>query len=162
MIRSAGVTRAMRRYSGKGYVSFGRRLVVSAALGLFCVVGVCQEIYKWKDAAGTVHYSEKAPPDGVKNTRMTLSGHVDDNSSELPPSSPLPTTAEAKAALDLASKKQEEHLCTVAKQNLELLNSDAMIASDSDLDSATQLLDEQRATKRSEAQAQIARYCHEH
>jgi hypothetical protein len=70
-------------------------------------------------------------------------------------------TAEEEDALDIASKKQEGRLCTVAKQNLELLNSDAMVASDSDLDTATQLLGDQRKAKRSEAVAQIARYCHE-
>jgi hypothetical protein len=130
-------------------------------LGFFCAAGLCQQIYKWKDAQGTVHYSEKAPPDGVEGTSMSLSGHAAGNSSMIAPSPPMTPTAEEEDALDIASKKQEEHLCAVAKQNLELLNSDAMIASDADLDTATQLRGDQRKAKRSEAVAQIARYCHE-
>jgi len=139
-------------------------LVVSITLSFFCATGFCQKIYKWKDAQGVVHYSEKAPPDGMKGTHMNLSVHAgegSDNSSTISPSPAMTPTAEEENALDIASKKQEEHLCAVAKQNLELLNSGAMVASDADLDTATQLLGDQKEARRSEAAAQIARYCHE-
>ena len=45
-------------------------------LSLLAAGGASAQAYKWTDAQGTVHYSESAPPQGTKYSRVTLSGSV--------------------------------------------------------------------------------------
>jgi hypothetical protein len=128
-----------------------------AGLGMASAPCVSQQVYKWRDAAGTVHYSEQAPPVSMKSTSISLSSST---ATETPAADPVVPTDEA--ALAAASDKQEQHLCTVARGNLALLDSDSIIANGGDIATATQLRGEQREKARAEAKSQIARYCHGH
>lgn len=132
-----------------------------STLALFCFSSAClsQQVYKWKDGAGTIHYSEQPPPNGVKKVRMKLS--VNDAGENISESDATPTSKpDDQTALDKANDKQERHLCSTARQNMKLLDSGAMIASGGDIKVATQLAGEQREKARGEAQAQVERYCH--
>lgn len=132
------------------------RLIVLALLCVGSAACFSQQVYKWKDAAGTMHYSQQPPPDGVKGTQMRLPT-ADVAVDAVPPA----TSQKGMAALDKANDEQIKHLCSVARQNQKLLDSDAMIASDGDIATATQLVGEQRERERNEAKAQVARYCHD-
>lgn len=136
----------------------------TAVLALSCLgfSAICfsQQIYKWKDAAGIIHYSEQPPPEGVRKTQLKLS--VSGATESAPKVVDQVTSGAGEAsALDKADSEQEKHLCSVARQNLKLLDSDSMIASGGDIKTATQLVGEQREGARGEAKAQVKRYCHE-
>jgi len=151
----------MRSLSGRwvGLRQVGRGLLAVSCLFVASAC-VAQQVYKWTDATGTIHYSEQPPPGDVKSERMTLAGAT----------AGTPTIAEATAAadevadskaLEKASDAQEERMCSIARQNLALLDSDARIASGSDVTTATQVIGEEREKARDEARSQIERYCHE-
>jgi hypothetical protein len=130
-------------------------LLVMCGVGTTCEAW--QTIYKWKDASGTMHYSEQAPPPDVKKTRVTLSGL---GVGESTPASAGTSAQANEATLKTANQQQMDHLCTVARTNLKLLDSSAMITSGSDISTATQLRGDQREKARVDAKSQVAQYCH--
>jgi hypothetical protein len=99
-----------------------------------------EHVYKWKDANGVTQYSS-TPPSGVAYTSREIR-HED----------PAPAAAEAPA---------EDAGCSTARANLELLESDAKVAVDSDGDGKPDRnIDEQeRAAQRELAQAAIKVRC---
>ncbi|MDQ6648382.1 MAG: DUF4124 domain-containing protein [Pseudomonadota bacterium] len=132
-----------------------------AVLVVLCFSSACasQQVFKWKDGAGIVHYSQQPPPKGVKNVQMNLSEKgAGENVSES--SANPPQKIHDEVALDKASDKQEKHLCSTARQNIELLKSGAMIASGGDIKVATQLKGDQREKALSDARTEAKRYCH--
>jgi len=138
----------------------GRGCVVLASCVLLASTCMAQQVYKWTDASGTVHYSEQPPASGVKNERMTLSGATEGTASAEAAQAEADAAADPEA-LQKANDAQEAHMCSVARDNLKLLDSDARIASGGDITTATQVIGEEREKARGEARSQIERYCHE-
>ncbi|MGH8213816.1 MAG: DUF4124 domain-containing protein, partial [Rhodanobacteraceae bacterium] len=71
------------------------RLLVSAVFAT-AALAVCAsasaQVYKWKDANGTTHYSDVPPPAGSKYDRMSVSSNV------ATPVAATPATASSTAA----------------------------------------------------------------
>lgn len=132
-------------------------LLPAACLLLVLSAGsaVAQDVYKWTDASGTVHYGQQPPPQGA--AKVTLRGGV--ATTQAPPATPASTND--PHALEQANAAQRKHFCDTAKRNLDLVNSKAMIVGAGGIESAKQLSDEDRAKARTEAQAQMAEYCHD-
>lgn len=59
------------------------RWLVAFLLVLPCAAGA--QVYRWKDSAGTVHYSSEPPPKGVKATKLDI---------DAKPGAPSPDTQE--------------------------------------------------------------------
>lgn len=90
-----------------------QRTALFVALLLTATV-VSAQAYKWTDAKGTVHYSQSAPPQGVKYRQITLTGSAqplsastrpaaandaEEAPAETPSSAPLPDTPENRAKM---------------------------------------------------------------
>ncbi|MGD9710351.1 MAG: DUF4124 domain-containing protein, partial [Halothiobacillaceae bacterium] len=50
------------------------RSLIAVALLLVAPLLAAQQIYKWTDAKGTVHYSLSAPPEGSRLQQVMLTG----------------------------------------------------------------------------------------
>ena len=133
-----------------------RWCVVGAAL-IVAVPAVAQDAYKWKDANGTVHFSQQPPPQTVPTEHMKLS---QDGARAI-----SADAAKAKAAkedeLAAANARQIRHLCEVAQDNLHLLQGDAILDAGDDIETARKMDAGQREQKLKSTQADITRYCHE-
>lgn len=136
-----------------------RQMCANLVGGLMLAVTLsagAEQVYKWKDSGGTVHYSQQPPPAGVKASSVALSGSTG-ASVPVPPSPPESAKADE---VQQADHRQRKHLCEVATHNIALLSQGAMVASGSDISSATQLNPEQRQQALKSAQADQGRYCH--
>ena len=71
------------------------RSLIVVALLLVAPLAVAQQIYKWTDAKGTVHYSQSAPPEGTRFQQVKLAGGVE--SPDAPAAQPNTESASAPA-----------------------------------------------------------------
>ena len=117
---------------------------------------VAQQVYKWTDAAGTVHYEEH--PQAKNAKRVDLAGGVD---TPVPSSGDTPQLTVSKADLDSTDKAQRIHLCQVARDNLKRIDGQAAVVDGSDIQSARLLSGDDRLKARGDAQAQIGSYCND-
>ena len=63
------------------------RSLIVVALLLVAPLAAAQQIYKWTDAKGTVHYSQSAPAEGTRYQQVKLAGGVE--SADAPAPQPL-------------------------------------------------------------------------
>ena len=115
-----------------------------------------QQVYKWTDAAGTVHYEEHPQ---AKNAKLVeLKGGVD---TPVPSTGDTPQLTVSKADVDQADTAQRAHLCQVARDNLKRIDSKAPVTDGGDIQSARLLSGDDRLKARGDAQAQIGSYCND-
>lgn len=142
------------------------RSLIAVALLLLAPLAAAQQIYKWTDAQGTVHYSQSAPPQGTKYKQMTLGGSVE--SSDQQPatqqpsddSTPAPTdgSTPAPAAPMADTPANRAKMCATLKSNLATLQGSGPVVMQQDgkpsvLDAA------QRKQQADGANAQYQQYC---
>ncbi|HYG05935.1 MAG TPA: DUF4124 domain-containing protein [Stenotrophomonas sp.] len=113
--------------------------------GLLLLAGTAgaADLYKWKDANGVTHYSER-PPSGQKYEARRI-----DNRGDL-----------AVEETDAATPAEPPR-CTQARQNLQALSSDRPVMQDTDGDGKpdAKLDDSQREVQRNLADAAVKAYC---
>lgn len=124
-------------------------------LWLLPAIASAQQVYKWTDASGTVHYEEH--PGGKHAQRIQLQGGVDTAATASAASVPAP--ASSSGALDRLDQAQRQRLCMVARDNLRRIDGQAPIVDGSDVQSARYMSDDDRLKARGDAQAQIGSYC---
>ena len=136
-----------------------RRLALATALLLVAPLAAAQQIYKWTDAMGTVHYSQSAPPAGIHFQQVKLAGGVE--STDAPAAqaaddeSPAPADNPAPVADTPANRAK---LCTTLKSNLAALQGSGPVVMQEDGKPA--VLDEtQRKQQVDTANAQYQQYC---
>lgn len=135
------------------------RSMIALALLLLAPLASAQ-VYKWKDANGTVHYSESPPVQGTKYKQMKSSGGID------PPATPAASTSSAKPAAaaptpstTLADTPENRtKLCDSLKTNLTALQGTAPVVMQQD-GKQTALDDNARKQQADAAQAQYQQYC---
>lgn len=112
-------------------------LLVSTATG-------ATNLYKWKDANGVTHYSEK-PPEGQKYESRKISAEA----------------GVAPAAGGQPTGKPDSTECVTARKNLEVLGSSGPVMQDSDGDGKpdTPLDEGQRSAQKNLAEAAVKAYC---
>lgn len=103
------------------------RSLIAVALLLLAPLATAQQIYKWTDAQGTVHYSQSAPPQGTQYKQMTLGGSVEssaqpaaqsgDDNTPAPTDTPAPSPATRVA--DTPANRAK--MCATLKSNLATL-----------------------------------------
>ncbi|WP_114240122.1 DUF4124 domain-containing protein [Dyella sp. C9] len=118
-----------------------------------------QQVYKWTDAQGTVHYSEQKPVGDAKVLR--LQDHATGEAAEPSPAEATRDQQAGEPALERAEHEQRARMCGKARDNLKLLDSPALVLSHADVNTATRLSDEQREQARGEARDQIRMYCND-
>lgn len=113
-----------------------------------------QQVYKWTDAAGTVHYEEHPQ---AKNAKLVeLKGGVD---TPVQSTADTPQLTVSKADVDQMDKAQRIHLCQVARDNLKRIDGSASVVDSGDIQAARLLSNDDRLKARGDAQAQIGSYC---
>lgn len=95
---------------------------------LLAGIASAAEIYKWTDAKGRTHYSDRPPPADVTAERRDLPREAE---------RPAEPAAEVDAAAAEAAR-----LCTQARDNLRLLQENTNVAMDLDGDGTPETLDE--------------------
>jgi hypothetical protein len=129
---------------------------------LLAAGSVSAQAYKWVDAHGTVHYSEAAPPQGTKYSRITLTGSVEPVATpageSANPAADAPRTNAAAAKPMQDTPENRAKLCTSLKTNLDALRGAGPVVMEMNGQS-TALNAAQRKQQLDTAQAQYAQYC---
>lgn len=137
------------------------RLPILVALLLVTPLASSQDIYKWKDAQGTMHYSQAAPPQGTKYQKVQLTGVVEapsESTQHTAPADTSPATPHATAAQMADTPANRATLCTTLKSNLATLQGKGPVVMQKD-GKPSVLDDIQRKQQIANAQAQYKQYC---
>lgn len=143
-----------------------RKLLLAA---LSCCLAVAyaaeQQVYKWTDAAGVVHFSDAPPPKDARDVQIIRVSsndrpHSVETANTEPGSQPESgTAADAGNPSDAKPADAALKACANARNNLDLLNSKVQVSM-MGADGKPQPLDEKtRAAQIAAANAQIAAYC---
>jgi len=118
-----------------------------------------QQVYKWTDANGIVHFSDAPPPQDTKNVQeLHLSGGT--TTASAPAAADNPKDAAATAANGApANAPDEATLCKQSRANLELLQGKTPVGI-AGADGKAQALDDQaRQAQIANAKLAISRFC---
>jgi hypothetical protein len=129
-------------------------LVVSAA--------VCAETYyKWQDERGSWHYSTSPPPENVASSEVSIdSGTVTPSAQNMNSGSSGQSAAQTEADKTAAEKKQRDEYCASAKRNVDILEDNSVVTTDtSGNENAKALTPEQHASALEKARAMVTLYC---
>ena len=129
--------------------SVTRRLPWLGAMGLglaFATLSVAAagELYQWKDANGVTHYSDAPPPAGADYQNRTIRN-----------------SGTASIKTETTETPAENAQCTTARANLELLQGEGPVGTDTDNDGKPDvaMTAEQRAAQTQLAEAAIKVHC---
>jgi hypothetical protein len=142
-----------------------RRLFIATAL-LLAAPLVAAQAYKWKDANGTVHYSDAPPPQGTKYNKVTTSGTVEplatteDGQSKVKSSassSSAPKPAESSLPVEDTPENRAK-LCDSLQHNLDTLKGSGPVVMKQN--GQDKVIDaDQRQQQTAAAEAQYKQYC---
>lgn len=144
------------------------RKLVLLALSCFMVGAYAadQQVYKWTDAAGVVHFSDSPPPKDAKDVQlMRISGGDRPHSVNSPPNGEPgdALTADANSSAGNAAppdaKDANAKACATARNNLDLLQSKMPVSVTGPDGKPIPLNDKARAAQIAAANANIALYC---
>ena len=141
------------------------RLLIVVTLLLVAPLAAAQQIYKWKDANGTMHYSQSPPASGVHFQKMTLSGGTESadapaatTGSDATSSAPATTPASAPTAPVADTPANRAKLCATLQSNLTTLKGNGPVVMQDG--GQNKLLDEQQRTQQlATANAQYQQFC---
>lgn len=126
-------------------------LPVAALLLSLALPASAQELYRWKDDKGVVHYSDKKP-EGVTAEKREYKAQ-DLPSSRLPGSQNVPAEgSEGQSDAAAPDPAEAAAACARAEENLRVLRVSPQVSMDLDGDGEPELIDEDTR------QAMIARY----
>ncbi|MEW9624276.1 DUF4124 domain-containing protein [Rhodanobacter geophilus] len=136
------------------------RSLIAVALLLVAPLAVAQQIYKWTDAKGTVHYSQSAPAEGTRYQQVKLTGGVEsaDAPAPQPAADDTPALAAAPAAPVADTPANRAKLCATLKSNLATLQGSGPVVMQESGKPAL-LSDAQRKQQTATASAQYQQYC---
>jgi|SRR5690348_4776308 len=150
-----------------------RSLFAASAIGLsiLCTAGFAsaQQIYKWKDSSGVVHFSQTPPADGAHYKRMQLSSGPEVASQ---PSRPAEGTSggdsrdTAAVSSPVAARKTEADtpsnraaLCKQLSSNVTLLQGKQPVVTAGDNGKQQVMSDSAREQQLATARSQQVQYC---
>jgi len=136
------------------------RSLIVVALLLVAPLAIAQQIYKWTDAKGTVHYSQSAPPEGTHYQKVKLAGGVESSDATAPqPAADNTPTPAAPPAVPMAdTPANRAKLCATLKSNLATLQGSGPVVMQQG-GKPTILGDAQRKQQVATANAQYQQYC---
>jgi len=138
-----------------------RRLLIATALLLVAPL-VAAQAYKWKDANGTVHYSDSPPPQGTKYSKVTTSGSVEPLAAPTATENAEPTTDSSKPATPQQpvadTPENRAKLCSTLKSNMDTLKGSGPVVMQEGGQQKV-INDDQRKQQQASAQSQYQQYC---
>lgn len=133
-----------------------RSLAVLIAMGLSSTV-VAQQVYKWVDKDGTVHFTDSPPDESVRAERVILRGNVSSVITEVEQRGMTPDEIDL-----LYTPEQRRGACEQARANRVTLRNMPVVMKDKDGDgTAEELTPEEKEEEIRRADAQIALLCRE-
>lgn len=138
------------------------RLPIVMALLLAAPLASAQQIYKWTDAQGTVHYSQSAPAQGTHYQQVKLSSGVEAPTESAPAAQPISentapaATPAPKAMADTPANRAT--LCATLKSNLATLHGSGPVVVQTG-GKPSLLSDIQRKQQATDANTQYQQYC---
>lgn len=150
-----------------------RSLFAATAIGLsiVCFAGFAnaQQIYKWKDASGVMHFSQTPPANGAHYTKMQLSSET--AAAARPPApdtsapgrdgpdtaAPPPRSADRTTRPDTPSNRAS--LCKQLGSNISLLQGKQPVVTAGDNGKQQVMSDSAREQQLATARSQQAQYC---
>jgi hypothetical protein len=150
-----------------------RSLFAASAIGLsiLCFAGFAsaQQIYKWKDASGVMHFSQTPPAHGAHYTKMQLTSEPE---AAAHPSAPNTGTAEgdrpdtatppprsADRATQPDTPSNRASLCKQLSSNISLLQGKQPVVTAGDHGKQQVMSDSAREQQLATARSQQAQYC---
>lgn len=132
------------------------RALVATLFSVFLIAPAgAQQMYKWVDDNGTVHFTDSPPPETVEAERRMLSGAR----TALPEELVDPETSSDEIDA-LYSPEQRQRACAQARANHTTLTNMPVVVQDLDGDGVPEeLTDEQRAAALARADTQIRLLC---
>ncbi|GAB3793572.1 DUF4124 domain-containing protein [Dyella agri] len=137
------------------------RSLIAVALLLIAPLAAAQQIYKWTDAKGTVHYSQSAPTEGTRYQTVKLAGGVESSDTPAPQPATSNTSAPANSAAPAPmtdTPANRARLCATLKSNLATLQASGPVVMQQAGKPAV-LSDDQRKQQIETANAQYRQYC---
>jgi len=149
-----------------------RTFIAASVIGLSlaCVAGFAsaQQIYKWKDANGVIHFAQTPPANGTHYTKMQLANQPDVSSgttsassnteSERAPETPVARPA-ASGGTQPDTPSNRAELCKQLSSNVALLQSKQPVVSDGSDGKQQVMSDNAREQQLATARAQQVQYC---
>jgi hypothetical protein len=133
-----------------------RSLAVLIAMGLSSTVAA-QQVYKWVDKDGTVHFTDSPPDESVRAERVILRGNVSSVITEVEQRGMTPDEIDL-----LYTPEQRRGACEQARANRVTLRNMPVVMKDKDGDgTAEELTPEEKEEEIRRADAQIALLCRE-
>lgn len=133
-----------------------RSLAVLIAMGLSSTVAA-QQVYKWVDKDGTVHFTDSPPDESVRAERVILRGNVSSVITEVEQRGMTPDEIDL-----LYTPEQRRGACEQARANRVTLRNMPVVMKDKDGDgTAEELAPEEKEEEIRRADAQIALLCRE-
>ena len=130
-------------------------LAAMLALGSASLAGA-QQVYKWVDKDGTVHFADSPPPETIEAERMVLRGNV-----QSPVTDAQPQRGMTSDEVDLLyTPEQRQTACEQARANRTTLTNMAIITVDRNSDGVVEeLTEEEKAAELRRADEQIELLC---
>lgn len=130
-------------------------LAAMLALGSASLAGA-QQVYKWVDKDGTVHFADSPPPETIEAERMVLRGNV-----QSPVTDAQPQRGMTSDEVDLLyTPEQRQTACEQARANRTTLTNMAIITVDRNGDGVVEeLTEEEKAAELRRADEQIELLC---
>jgi hypothetical protein len=142
------------------------RKLVLLALSCFVVGAYAadQQVYKWTDASGVVHFSDAPPPKDARDVQLMRVSGSDrprsvDSASNGEPGSNSENEGGSAAATTPDPKDANAKACATARNNLEILNSKMPVSVTGPDGKPLPLDDKARAAQIAAANANVELYC---
>ena len=124
---------------------------------------VCAQVYKWKDAHGTVHYSDTPPPHGVHYTSVKtttgMAATADASSRNNTDDASDDTAAPAPRAPMANTPENRKKLCSHLQANIKLLKQDNPVIT-TDAEGKQHIMSkEHRSSELDKEQKQYQQFC---
>ncbi len=136
-------------------------LIMLAVLALMLPMSASAQVYKWKDANGTTHFSQMPPPQGVKYQSIHTRADADQPRTSTP-DRPQGDNGDATNAQDGAQNGRSAQLkrfCAQLKSNIALLQSNQSLQRMGNDGKTTQVNDQVRAQQLKQQQQRYNAYC---
>jgi hypothetical protein len=136
-------------------------LLTVLALMLMLPMTASAQVYKWKDANGTTHFSEMPPPHGVKYQSIHTRADADQPRTSTPdqPQGDKDNESNAGNGASNGRSAQLKRFCAQLKSNIALLKSSQSLQRMGNDGKTTQVNDQVRAQQLKQQQQRYNAYC---
>lgn len=132
-----------------------RRMLLAAALLAAALPAAAQQVYKWVDKDGTVHFTDSPPDESVNAERLVLRGATQSTLVQVEP------RGVTREEIDLLyTPEQRQTACEQARANRTTLRNMTTVMLDKDGDGVPEeLTPEEKAAELERTEGQVALLC---